>query len=102
VLHEYAHKLDEEDGTMDGLPVLRDHSDYTEWARVMTKEFADLINRVERRKKSLLDEYGATSPPEFFAVATEVFFEKGKDLRSRMPSLYEQLQRYYGVDPAGW
>lgn len=102
VLHEYAHKLDEEDGTVDGLPILREHSDYPEWARVMTREFADLVKRVEQRKKSLLDDYGATSPPEFFAVATEAFFEKGKDMRSHMPALYEQLQRYYGVDPAAW
>lgn len=102
VIHEYAHKLDEEDGTIDGLPILREHADYSEWARVMTKEFADLIKRVERNKNRVLDAYGATSPPEFFAVATEAFFEKGKDMRSRMPSLYQQLKRYYGVDPAGW
>ena len=102
VLHEFAHKLDEENGGVDGLPVLRDATDYEDWARVFTREFADLVEKASRNHHSFLDEYGATSPPEFFAVATEAFFERSSLMRRRLPELYLQLQRFYGVDPAAW
>jgi Mlc titration factor MtfA (ptsG expression regulator) len=102
VLHEFAHKLDEENDVMDGLPKLRDHEDYAEWARVMSREFAELIDRVERRKNGVLDSYASTSPAEFFAVVSEVFFEQGKTLQRELPKLYEQLANYYGLDSAGW
>jgi Mlc titration factor MtfA (ptsG expression regulator) len=102
VIHEFAHKLDEENQSMDGLPVLREHADYPEWARVMSEEFAGLIKRVKRNRNKVLDSYGSTSPAEFFAVVSEVFFEKGKRMKERLPKLYALLQQYYGVDPAGW
>jgi len=102
VLHEFAHKLDEENETMDGLPVLRDHADYAEWARVMTQEFAELTERVQRRNNRVIDSYASTSPVEFFAVVTEVFFEQGKTMQRKLPSLYEQLSKYYGVNTAAW
>jgi len=50
---------------------------------------------------SLLGEYAATNPAEFFAVATEVFFEQPEPLRLRHPEMYAELSRYYGLDPAG-
>ena len=76
VLHEFAHKLDEENGIMDGLPVLRESADYKEWANVLTREYDQFLDRVEQGKNRVIDEYGAVSAPEFFAVATESFFEK--------------------------
>ena len=102
VLHEFAHKLDEENGNVDGLPVLREAADYAEWTRVLTREFADLAERVHQRSNRVLDSYGATSPPEFFAVATEAFFERGTLMQQRLPALYEQFRRFFGVDPASW
>jgi Mlc titration factor MtfA (ptsG expression regulator) len=102
VIHEFAHKLDEENESMDGLPVLREHADYPEWARVMSQEFADLIERVQQNRNNVLDDYGSTSPAEFFAVASEVFFEKGQQMKALLPKLYALLEQYYGVDPAGW
>jgi Mlc titration factor MtfA (ptsG expression regulator) len=102
VLHEFAHKLDEENGIVDGLPVLRETEDYEEWARVFTREFADLVEKAQHHHHAFLDKYGATSPPEFFAVATEAFFERGDLMRRRLPELYMQLQKFYGVDPAAW
>jgi Mlc titration factor MtfA (ptsG expression regulator) len=47
----------------------------------------------------LLDQYGATNPSEFFAVATEVFFERPRALKARHPALYSQLQQFYKQDP---
>ncbi len=102
VIHEFAHKLDEQNGPMDGLPVLRRHGDYPDWAQIMTREFADLVERAARRRNRVLDEYGTTSPAEFFAVASEAFFERGLQMKAQLPGLYAQLERYYGVNPAGW
>jgi Mlc titration factor MtfA (ptsG expression regulator) len=102
VLHEFAHKLDEENVSMDGLPVLREHADYPDWAHIMSTEFAHLIERISRHRNPVMSEYGSSSPAEFFAVATEAFFEEGKKMQQRLPKLYAQLEQYYGVDPAGW
>ena len=49
---------------------------------------------------TVLDHYGATNPAEFFAVATESFFEKPVVLRRRHPELYTVLKTYYRLDPA--
>ena len=55
----------------------------------------------QRHHRTLIDRYGATSPAEFFAVVTETFFEKPRQLRSKYPELYLQLQQFYRQDPAG-
>ncbi len=102
VLHEFAHKLDEENSIVDGLPVLRDNADYAQWADVLNKEYESFLIRVEKGTNSVIDEYGATSPPEFFAVATESFFEKPVQMKSKLPDLYQQLEKFYGLDPASW
>ena len=60
------------------------------------------LPNVEAGKPSALDEYGATNPAEFFAVATESFFERPSEMRERHPELYEQLKRFYRQDPASW
>ena len=102
VLHEFAHKLDEQHGGTDGLPDLHEAEHFDEWVEVLTREYEALRKRVARRKNRVLDAYGLTSPPEFFAVATESFFEKSRAMKKRLPDLYEQLQRFYLVDPAEW
>lgn len=102
VLHEFAHKLDEENSGTNGLPILRDTDHYQEWAQVLGQEYRSLETRVARRKNKVIDGYGLTSPAEFFAVATESFFEKSAAMQKRLPDLYEQLKRFYAVDPATW
>ena len=102
ILHEFAHKLDEQSGAMNGLPELRNNAHYTEWANILNDEFASLKRRAEKGKNSVLDEYGTVSPPEFFAVATESFFEKPKQMKKKLPELYQQLSRFYAIDPASW
>lgn len=102
VLHEFAHQLDQEDGKAEGVPILSRALDYVAWSKVMTAEYLQLCDRVENGKKTVLDSYGATNPAEFFAVATETFFEKPKQLNQKHPSLYELLQRYYRLDPQAW
>ena len=102
VIHEFAHKLDEANEFMDGLPVLRDSSHYAEWAEVMSKEYESHLIRVDKGSDTVIDEYGAVSPPEFFAVATESFFEKPTQMKKKHPDLYRQLNRFYNLDPASW
>lgn len=99
-LHEFAHQLDGEDGAMNGTPELGARSRYTAWGRVLSHEFEELTERVHRGRPSDIDRYGSTNPPEFFAVVTELFFEKPKQLRKKHPELYEQLRAFYQQDPA--
>ena len=63
-------------------------------------DFDHLVDDVERHHRTLIDQYGATNPAEFFAVVTETFFEKPSQLRSRHPDLYAQLKDFYRQDPA--
>ena len=101
VLHEFAHQLDTASGAANGAPPLRRNS-YASWATVLTKEFKQLKWRRIKRHKSVMAKYGATNPAEFFAVATETFFEKPRQLYKKHPQLFEELERYYGVDPRDW
>ena len=102
VLHEFAHQLDQEDGSSDGRPILGRGSGYGVWGRVCGREFDCLRRDVLKGRKTLLDAYGATDPAEFFAVATEFFFERPRSFRGLHPELYEQLERYYRIDPLTW
>jgi MtfA peptidase len=102
VLHEFAHQLDQEDGRSDGAPILEQRSGYVTWARVLGKEYKHLRGRVDHHRRTLLDGYGATAPAEFFAVATETFFEKASQMQRKRPELYEELKNYYKLDPAAW
>lgn len=90
--HEFAHVLDAADGSFDGTPVLN-RGAYAPWARVMSEHFLQL--RAASRKKRVIDEYGATNEAEFFAVATEFYFEKPNSLKKRAPELFLALDSYY-------
>jgi Mlc titration factor MtfA (ptsG expression regulator) len=100
VLHEFAHQLDSEDGSMDGAPDLGARARYTSWARVLGKEFDELSGRIHAGRSGDIDAYGATNPAEFFAVVTEMFFEKPRALKRRHPELYAELAGFYKQDPA--
>jgi len=100
VLHEFAHKLDMLDGLADGTPPMDSKDQMAQWVKTMSREFAKLRDAAEDRKATVMDTYGATNPAEFFAVATECFFEKARKLKQRHPSVYECLQDYYQQDPA--
>jgi Mlc titration factor MtfA (ptsG expression regulator) len=99
VFHEFAHQLDQEDGHADGAPILAQRTRYAQWARVLGREFKQLCDDAASDRKTLLDHYGAKNPAEFFAVATECFFEKPQKLRHKHPELYEELKEFYRQDP---
>ncbi|WP_169977225.1 M90 family metallopeptidase [Tautonia rosea] len=99
VLHEFAHQLDQENGPADGAPILEHRSRYISWARVLGDEYEQLRKDAASGRLSVLDQYGATNPAEFFAVATECYFEKSEELRRTHPELFEELKAYYRFDP---
>jgi Mlc titration factor MtfA (ptsG expression regulator) len=100
VLHEFAHQLDFEDGVTDGTPLLDGRRQYAAWARVMEAEFRALRDAEARGRPTVLDTYGAEDPAEFFAVATEAFFERPRQLKARHPELYAELETFFRQDPA--
>jgi MtfA peptidase len=100
VLHEFAHQLDGEDGPMNGTPVLGARARYTSWAHVLGDEFDELSRRLHAGRRTDIDPYGATNPAEFFAVVTEMFFEKPRALKRRHAELYAELAAFYRQDPA--
>jgi len=102
VLHEFAHQLDQEAGSASGVPILEKRSDYVNWGQVFRKEYEQLRRDVERGVETVIDEYGATDPAEFFAVATETFFEKPFQMKRKHPELYDQLKHYYKLEPVEW
>ena len=101
VLHEFAHLLDMEDGAADGTPVLEHLAQYKSWTKIMQEEYERLKRQAELGLSTVLDPYGATNAAEFFAVATEAFFEKAVLLHRRHPELYAELESFYRQDPAG-
>lgn len=100
VYHEFAHKLDMLDGTADGTPPLRDSTELAEWVTVCTHEFLRLRSLAKNGHKTFLDAYGTKNEAEFFAVATEEFFDRPVTLREHAPDLYRVLVDYYQQDPA--
>jgi len=102
VLHEFAHQLDQEDGQVNGTPLIRGGSRFRAWASVLGAQYAHLRYDVTQLQAHMIDDYGATSPAEFFAVVTEVFFERPRELRATQPDLYRELAAYYRLDPADW
>lgn len=102
VLHEFAHQLDSESGSNNGAPYLGSRSSYRSWAEVLSRDFANLRADALYQQQSVLDHYGATSPAEFFAVATETFFEKPYQMADFHPELYAEFLKYYRVDPRDW
>ncbi|MFT6898275.1 MAG: Mlc titration factor MtfA (ptsG expression regulator) [Paraglaciecola sp.] len=102
VMHEFAHKLDEENAAMNGLPLLPTPGQYKQWSQVLNAEFDVQQQKLTNGTGDVIDSYGATSPAEFFAVVTETFFEKPHQLEHRHPQLYEQFKQCYLLDPKQW
>lgn len=102
VIHEFAHQLDQAKGSATGLPLGIPRQLQGRWAQVMGNEFALLQRQVSVGAPTLLDPYGATDPAEFFAVASEVFFEQPRQLAASHTALYQQLSGYYRIDPLSW
>lgn len=102
VLHEFAHQLDQANGAANGAPWLSGAQHRNRWAQVMTAEFQALQRRLANDEPGLIEAYAATNPAEFFAVISELYFEKPLELAQQHPALYAQFRGLYGVDPLAW
>jgi Mlc titration factor MtfA (ptsG expression regulator) len=102
VIHEFAHQIDQDKGVANGAPFLGRRADGARWARVMQAEFDALRVRLAHGESGLIDGYAAHTPAEFFAVISELFFEKPAALAEQHPALYAELLRCYRVDPRLW
>ncbi len=97
ILHEFAHQLDDQ-----GVIAPQDATACADWESVLQQHYEAHQVRLERGLPTFLDPYGAEAPHEFFAVATEAFFELPVQFRRKLPALYEALRQSWGVNPATW
>ncbi len=99
VIHEFAHKLDMQNGEVDGLPVL--HSDITvdQWKSTFLAAYDNFCQRVDQGEDTRIDPYASETPGEFFAVFSESFFGLPDVVANEYPALYALLCRYYRQDP---
>ena len=97
-VHEMAHKIDALDGDLDGTPPLP-REWRAEWIRDFQAAFDAMNARVDRGKRTPIDDYAAESPDEFFAVATEYHFSAPERLRRAYPAVADHLARLYGPSP---
>jgi Mlc titration factor MtfA (ptsG expression regulator) len=100
VIHEFAHKLDMRNGEPDGVPPLHQGMDRSLWRVALSEAYNGFCDAVDRDKDTWLDPYAAEHPAEFFAVASEAFFEAPRELKRRYPDLYAQFVLFYKQDPA--
>jgi MtfA peptidase len=111
VIHEFAHKLDMRNGDANGFPPLHKGMSAATWKRDFMAAYLDFCKRVDhadecehRDNGALLDAlpmdpYGSESPAEFFAVASETFFERPESLAAGYSAVYAQLKAFYRQDP---
>lgn len=102
VIHEFAHKLDMRNGRANGFPPLHKGMSAPQWAKVFNNAFADFELHLQEHNPIPIDSYAATSPAEFFAVFSEVFFEKPRTLKEYYPAIYELLVAFYRQDPGNY
>lgn len=102
VIHEFAHALDGLDGHMGGNILFDDRESLDDWERVVQHDFEELVEAKRAGHATLLDPYGATSKAEFFAVATETFFELPHEMCEYHVELFSLLVKYFNVDPTNW
>lgn len=97
IYHEFAHKIDMADGASDGAPPM-DRAAHERWVKVCTKEY--MLLREGKDRHPFLDPYGSVNASEFFAVATEFFFDKPVEMSHHKKDLYDVLKEFYRQDPA--
>ncbi len=100
VIHEFAHKLDMMNGTVDGMPPLHEGMSRRAWVEAWRPAYEGFCDAVDRERETWLDPYAAEHESEFFAVMSEGFFIDPLEAKRRYPEVYAQLARFYRQDPA--
>ena len=103
VIHEFAHHLDMINGRFaDGKPPMPNAQVDRDWDRIVNAEFLRLQQTCIQGQRSILSCYGATNRAEFFAVSSEVFFQRPSTMRVQLPQWYSILTQVYQIDPEQW
>ena len=102
-IHEFAHIIDfaSLDGKADGVPQFDSYSDTRDWEKFVAQNYEDFQRELGKNNESFSD-YGSSNEAEFFACATESFFERGEKFRQEWPEIYDRLKGFYGMDPLLW
>jgi len=95
VIHEMAHKLDMLNGATNGFPPLHRRMDRRAWSRIFSSAWDRLKEEHSNGSDLPINPYALESPAEFFAVASEYFFEAPATLRQHLPEVYGQLEQFY-------
>ncbi len=91
VIHEFVHLIDKVDGETDGVPNLLLERQYVlPWLDMIHQEMLHIAEG-----KSDINVYAYTNKAEFFAVASEYFFERPELLEKNHPQLYMVLNRMF-------
>lgn len=99
VIHEFSHKLDMQNGVANGYPPLHAGMSHKQWVETFTTGFEDFQHKCSNGRSIGIDAYAASSPAEFFAVFSEVFFERPDIIRKYYSAIYDQLCQFYRQDP---
>jgi len=99
VIHEFAHKLDMQNGRANGMPPLPPGMPVEEWTAALSEAYARLQQHLADNQRPAIDPYAATDPAEFFAVVCEYFFTDPQTLRTHCSAVYEQLRGYFRQNP---
>ena len=99
MLHEFAHHLDGLSGAMGGTPMLTTRALRQNWQQITEAEFLSLVGSAQRGEATLLDHYGATNRAEFFAVATECFFERPHAMKRQACGVVSDTMRLLSPGP---
>lgn len=99
VIHEFAHKLDMQNGVANGFPPLHSGLKLNDWVREFTKAFEYFERKCTGNDLHGIDCYSATSPAEFFSVFSEVFFERPDRIKKHFPEIHTLLELYYRQTP---
>ena len=90
-IHEFVHLIDKMDDKIDGIPEILMHNSYAiPWLKLVHDKM-ETINM----DKSDIRAYGGTKQSEFFAVASEYFFEEPKLMKRKHPELYKMMSECF-------
>ena len=99
IIHEFAHKLDMQNGVANGFPPLHKGLKLNDWVREFSKAFDYFERKCNGHHLHGIDCYAATSPTEFFSVFSEVFFERPSKIKKYFPEVHNLLELYYRQTP---
>tara|TARA_B100000809_G_scaffold236653_1_gene255844 strand:- start:1551 stop:2318 length:768 start_codon:yes stop_codon:yes gene_type:complete len=92
-IHEFVHLIDKMDGNVDGIPgILMQNVNAIPWLKLVHDKMEAINNDT-----SDIRAYGGTKQAEFFAVASEYFFENPKLMKRKHPELYQMMANCFRI-----